>query len=114
MGSTEAMTNQDHEPPDDADGSTDHRPRREKFSIAEMFVLVAGIALGLWVTAPIIGANYNPNGEGDPIEVVPVFVRVVVAVLGGLSLVGVPLLLMRLRRDRRRWQAGKVACGRRS
>ncbi len=82
--------------------------RNERLRIAEMLVLTAGIAVSLWITLPILGQPYDAS-DGDPIQLIPVFLRVIIAVLGGVSFVGVPILLLRLRRDRSRWGPGKMA-----
>jgi hypothetical protein len=60
-------------------------------------LLIAGLAFSLWLGLPGLKKNDIPE-----------FFLVVVAVLGGLSLFGPPLLLAELRRRRRRWRAGKV------
>ena len=82
--------------------------RRDRFGIAQMLILVAGIATGFWVMRPLLLQEYDGE-DGDPIQMIPVVLRVIIAVLGGISLVGVPLLLLRRRRDRTRWGPGQMA-----
>ncbi len=82
--------------------------RGDRFGIGTMLLLVGGIAVAFWVLRPILEAEYDGE-DGDPITIVPVFLRVIIAVLGGLSFVGVPLLLARRLRERRRWGPGKSA-----
>ena len=81
---------------------------RDRFGIAEMLVLVAGIAVAFWVMRPWLLEEYDAE-NGDPIQIIPVFLRVIIVILGGISFVGVPLLLIRRRRDRTRWGPGKMA-----
>jgi hypothetical protein len=82
--------------------------RRERLSILELLLLVTGVGVALAVSRPIWTAPYDFQ-DGDPIQVVPVLVRVIVAVLSGFSFVGVPLLLSRLARRRTPWGPGKMA-----
>ena len=90
-------------------GQQDHgRARRDQFGIAEMLLLVAGIAVAFWIMRPLL-LQENNTEDGDPIQMVPVFLRVIIVVLGGVSFIGVPLLLIRSRRDRTRWGPGKMA-----
>jgi hypothetical protein len=80
----------------------------ERMSLLELFFLVTGVGIALAVSHPILTAPYQLI-NGDPIQVVPIVVRVIVAVLSGFSFVGVPLLLSRLTRRRTPWGPGKVA-----
>jgi hypothetical protein len=82
--------------------------KRERLSVRELFILVAGVGIALAVTRPIWMGPYDRD-DGDPIQVVPVVVRVIVAILSGVSFVGVPLLLARLTRRRAPWGPGKIA-----
>ena len=82
--------------------------RREQLSILELLFFVAGVGIALAVTRQIWTAPYHVT-DGDPIQVVPIVVRVIVAVLSGFSFIGVPLLLSRLTRRRTPWGPGKVA-----
>ena len=82
--------------------------KRERLSIRELLILVAGVGIALAVTRPIWTAPHQFE-DVDPIQVVPVVVRVIVAVLSGVSLVGVPLLLARLTRRRTPWGPGKIS-----
>lgn len=81
--------------------------RRDRFGIAQLLMLVAGIAVAFWVTAPLLQVGHGSND--GPIEMIPVFLRVIIAVLGGVSLVGAPLLLFLRRRARARWGPGQMA-----
>jgi hypothetical protein len=81
---------------------------RERLSLLQLLFLVAGVGIGLAVTRPIWSAPYK-SGPDDPINIVPVAVRVIVAILSGISFLGVPLLLTRLTRRRSPWGPGKVA-----
>ncbi len=79
-----------------------NRPRRrQRLTLLELMILVAGFALAAWLVAPEARA---PSGNNEPES----WVFVLVVLLGGLSAVGPPILLAELRRRRRRWGAGKV------
>ena len=82
--------------------------QRERLSILELLLLVAGIGVALAVSRPIWMAPYQTT-DGHPVQLVPVVVRVIVAVLSGFSFVGVPLLLARLTGRRTPWGPGKIA-----
>ena len=82
--------------------------RHERLSILELLLLVAGVGVALAVSRPIWTAPYQPT-DNDPIAVVPLVVRIIVAVLSGFSFIGVPLFLARLTRRRTPWGPGKVA-----
>ena len=85
-------------------GSRESRAGRQRFRLGEAMLLVAGVALGLWLVIPDIQERSNRMSP-MPDQVM----LGVVAVLGGLSLVGVPLLLHERFRGRARlWGAGKV------
>jgi hypothetical protein len=89
--------------------STPGSPTRyERLGLKEFFLLVTGVGISLAVTSQIWSAP-SDSPEGDPIQVVPVVLRVIIAVLAGFSFVGVPLLLTRLTRRRTPWGPGKVA-----
>ena len=66
-------------------------------------VLIAGLALGIWLVLPDLRGV--PQGIGSLNDAVLIGA---VMVLGGLSVVGPPLLLSRRKRDRGPWQAGKL------
>jgi len=86
----------------------DRRQPGDRFGITEMLMLVAGIAIGFWVMRPLILQEYDSE-NGDPIQMVPIFLRVIIVVLGGIWFIGVPLLLIRRRSDRIPWGPGKTA-----
>jgi hypothetical protein len=67
-------------------------------------LLIAGLSLGLWVVLPELRNWEGPAGRLDP----SVALAALTFLLGGLSLVGLPLLLLERRRDRQRWGAGKL------
>jgi hypothetical protein len=69
-------------------------PRANRLSIGVVMVLIAGLALGLWLGLAMGGHE----GESQ-------WLNVLVFMLGGLSLVGPPLLLLTARR--RPWGAGR-------
>src|SRR5437867_3540446 len=80
-----------------------NRPRkRQRLMLLELMILVAGVALAAWLVAP--EARLPSSGSNEPEG----WVFVLVFLVGGLSVVGPPLLLAELRRRRRRWGAGKV------
>jgi hypothetical protein len=82
--------------------------RRDRFGIAQLLMFVAGIAVAFWVMRPILLEKYNGE-DGDPIQIVPVVLRSAIALLGGVSFVGVPFLLLHRRRARTRWGPGNMA-----
>jgi hypothetical protein len=73
-----------------------HRPRR--LALWELLVLIAGVALGLWLFTKELQ---------DPADDTRWLIALV-AVLGGCSLVGPPLLLWERRRSKAVWRAGRV------
>lgn len=77
-----------------------HAPRRPRPTIGELMILIAGVGVGLTVALPIF--RDEPSlGEA--------FLVVAGAMLGGASLVGVPLLLWeRWRGDRKRFGPGRL------
>jgi hypothetical protein len=81
------------------------RPPGRRITVLELMGLVAAVALGLWLVLPEARQMPQPKvlGSFEPM------VLVVVAVLGGLSLVG-PVLLVRerLRGRRRPFRGGEV------
>src|SRR4051812_23750413 len=79
----------------------DERPTdRTHPAIWELLVLVAGLAVGLW-----LGARHLR--EFDPAKFES-WLTLIGVVLGGLSLAGPPLLLRNPRRRARPWRAGRV------
>ena len=78
------------------------KQRRQRLTIGEVMMLVAGVALGIWVVLPDLSGPAQEKDWSD---------RMLLAsggVLGGLSVVGVPLLLVEAWRKRRCWGAGKL------
>jgi hypothetical protein len=71
----------------------------ERLTILDLLLLVVGIAVGLWLFAD--GIRSTPAGEDRA-------AGIVVAVLGGLSVVGPPLLLWRRHRLRARLRLGEL------
>ncbi len=65
----------------------------------EVLVLIAGTALGFWM----IGLNQKPGDDAPG-----AWFGSLLWFLGGLSLVGPPLLLVEARRGRARWGAGRL------
>ena len=61
-------------------------------------LLVIGMSVGFW----LIARDVRYSAPGDSL------LLIVFAVLGGLSVIGPPILLFELWRRRVRWQAGKV------
>ncbi|MGE3818166.1 MAG: hypothetical protein AB7I30_01910 [Isosphaeraceae bacterium] len=60
--------------------------RRDRISVRELMVLIAGVAVGVWIVLPDL-----KDASADPVTGVGLLG--VIGVLGGLSFVGVPLLL---------------------
>lgn len=80
------------------------RPRRDRPRLLDLMVLIAGLAFGLWIVLPDLrpGAPQAIDSINDAVLIGAVMV------LGGLSVVGPPLLLSRRKRERGPWQAGKL------
>jgi hypothetical protein len=72
-------------------------------SLGVIMLLIAGIALGFWLVLPALRVRGQANGPGSN-DVDP-WLGALVFVLGGLSLVGPPLLLAAARG--KRWGAGR-------
>ncbi len=70
-------------------------PRR--LAIWEMCLLIAGIAVGFW----LFGVGQEGRGNGP-------WFGLLIGVLGGMSLVGPPILLWERRRRRRKWGPGEL------
>jgi hypothetical protein len=92
------------------DPATNDRPiaslRRDRPHLLDLMAMIAGLAVGLWIVLPDLRPG-SPHGIGWIDDAV---MLVSVMVLGGLSVVGPPLLLAprRRARDRGPWQAGKL------
>ena len=76
-------------------------PAREQIRLFELMALIAGWSLGLWLLVPIWRREAN---QPDPGRVM----GAIVFSLGGLSLVGPPLLIWERRRRRTVWGAGRL------
>src|SRR5436309_1616845 len=76
--------------------------RLQRLTILELMALIAGVAFSLWLISDedlsASARNVEPAG----------WLVAVVYLLGGVSAVGVPLLLLELRQHRALWGAGKV------
>ncbi len=73
-----------------------------RIALYELMLLIAGAGLGFWLILP----SLKEKGQiGDPGGVI----GVITFTLGGLSLVGVPLLLWERRREKRPWGAGRFS-----
>jgi hypothetical protein len=73
---------------------------RQQLTILEAMVLIAGIAFSLWLFEEDLD-RYSPwDVEG--------WVMIAVAVLGGISLAGGPMLVVDRIRNRRRWRSGAL------
>jgi hypothetical protein len=78
---------------------------RRRPSTRDVMVIVAGLAVGLWLVLPDLRTN-QPAPMGNVSDLVMI---VAVAVLGGVSLAGPPLLLLGRRAPPRPvWGAGRV------
>jgi hypothetical protein len=80
------------------------RVRRRKISLAEFMALIAGLAVGMWLIVPDFReARTNLDSVGYVLLGTS-------AILGGLSLAGLPLLLREawVNRGGPRWEAGRV------
>ena len=75
--------------------------RREALRVAEIMALIAGLAIGMWLIATSLPPKDNEKSF-------PLVLILAAGVLGGLSLVGLPLLLWERREGRRRFGAGKL------
>ena len=68
---------------------------RRRVTTYELMALIAGLTIGLWLIVPSPRQNAGPNDELGWFHMLTAFV------LGGLSLVGPPLLIWERRRGRR-------------
>lgn len=78
-----------------------HARSRSRVTLFELMALTAGLALGLWIILPQFREQ---PAIGSP----DAWTGLVAFVLGGLSLVGPPLLIWERRRRRTTWGAGRV------
>jgi hypothetical protein len=94
--------------PSRSDGSprADKRRERRRISIGHVMGLIAGLSIGLWL------ASTSNIGPGEPDRVRTLILSWAGFLLGGLSLIGPPLLLLERRRSRRKpgppWGPGKL------
>ena len=94
-----ARTNEPERP-----SATRRTDRGLRLGLWEVMVLIAGLAFGLWlVLADFRGNNAEMGGDVSKIVLLGS-----AAVLGGLALVGVPLLLAEKVRRGRPWGPGKI------
>lgn len=92
---------------DAGEGQGQHgRPARrvDRPRLFELMAMIAGLAVGLWLVVPDLR---SPN-QGGITPLADLILIVAVAVLGGLAVVGPPLLLWERRRNRRPWAAGRL------
>jgi hypothetical protein len=75
--------------------------RPDRFGLWELMALIAGLAFGLWLVLKDVAGESNGSTER-------VILVVIAGVLGGLAMVGPPLLLAERRRVRSRWGTGKL------
>jgi hypothetical protein len=84
--------------PDGSPANPHPRHRSRRLALWELLVLIAGVALGLWLFTKEL---QEPAGDQR-------WLLAVVAVLSGCSLVGPPLLLWERRGSKAMWRAGRV------
>ena len=82
-------------------------PHSKRMAIWELCLLVAGLAVGFWLFG--MGQARGPQAMGDP----PwrngaTLYGTLIGVLGGLSLVGPPILIWERRRRQRRFGPGEI------
>jgi hypothetical protein len=80
------------------------RPRARRMAIWELSLLIAGIAVGFWLFG--MGLRFQIFGDQPEPKVNPYGVWI--GLLGGLSIVGPPLLLWERRRSKRRFGPGGI------
>jgi hypothetical protein len=82
------------EPTSTAPGS----PAPRQLAIWELCVLIAGVAVGLWLLMPDLSERRDAEQ----------WLVVLTGFLGGLSIVGPPMLLWERRRRRSKWGPGEI------
>jgi hypothetical protein len=80
-----------------------HRRRSDRLHVGVVMLMVAGVALGIWLILDDFRTEIRREETNPRIEAV---LLLIVFVLGGVSLVGPPLLLWTARR--RPWAAGRI------
>ena len=75
----------------------------DRMSIGVAMLLIAGAAVGFWLAVDMLRANSTPAGQSD--NTFRTWLSAFVFVLGGMSLVGPPLLLATARK--KHWGAGR-------
>jgi hypothetical protein len=76
---------------------------RDQLTILDAMTLIAGVAVGLWLfhdKLKFAELFEKPSEEA--------WIVLAVALLGGISLVGTPMLLVARARGRRRWRSGAM------
>src|SRR5262245_27871264 len=74
---------------------------RQRLGLREVMALVVGLAVGMWLMSPDFRAV--PRDRETPL-----FLIGAAGLLGGLAIVGVPILLAERRRSRILWGPGKL------
>ncbi len=79
-------------------------PRRSQaLTLVELMLLIAGVAFGIWIVLKDL-KKFDPQHETK----MGISIMALVGVLGGVSLVGPPLLMLELLRRRVVWGPGKL------
>ena len=88
------------------------RPRRQRFHLGEGMALTAGVAVSLWLFTPALRESFQGGSQPRDFNLLasPWAFLPIIIVLGGLSCVGVPLLLIERARRRRdpAWGEGRT------
>ncbi len=81
-------------------------PPPRRFGIGDLAILIAGITIGFWLLGIGSGAQMSVIGSDAGMRVSPYGAWV--GVLGGLSVVGPPLLILARRRHKRKFGPGEL------